>query len=342
MPYSNVIVNGSFNLGNTGWTGTDLETNYNENAYLANGSTNRVAEMDGVSSKITVMRQTVKLSSSHTTSLTFRTALRKASAPGAGEGFRVDIVNSSNVVIVSQSFFPTSGSWATVSIPVTFPSAGSYTVRFTELGPNNSLGAIIDDVSMLACFTSGTLIETAVGARPVDTLLPGDLIWTQDAGLLPLRWIGQRKVSIAEQIADMRLRPVQFALGALGDGLPRCQMTLSQQHRVCLEGWRAELYFAQPQVLVPAKALINDKTIRVSASIHPVTYVHFLLDGHQIVRGDGVLSESFYPSAMALAGLDAAARAELLTFFPALADFEANNPQMARTVLRKSEALVLL
>ena len=39
MPITNLIVNGDFNLGNTGWSGTDMETSYNEHTYLGNGNT---------------------------------------------------------------------------------------------------------------------------------------------------------------------------------------------------------------------------------------------------------------------------------------------------------------
>ena len=44
-------------------------------------------------------------------------------------------------------------------------------MRFTELGADDSLGAIIDDVSMLICFVAGTLIETLTGPRAVETLV---------------------------------------------------------------------------------------------------------------------------------------------------------------------------
>ncbi|NUB44775.1 Hint domain-containing protein [Fertoebacter nigrum] len=338
MPQNNIIQNGSFDAGSDGWTGTDLETNFTEGAYVPGNSPNRVAELDGTNAQITVMQQTISIAGAQTTALTFRTALRSASAPGQGEGFRVDILDSDGNVIATQEYFPSSTGWVTQALPVSFPEAGTYTVRFTELGANDSLGAIVDDISMLVCFTAGTLIDTADGPRAVESLTVGDLIWTQDAGLQPLRWIGLREVSVAEQQADARLRPVVFAPGSLGRELPERRMMVSPQHRICMGDWRTELYFGQPEVLIPAHALVNGGTVRVADGLSPVTYVHFLLDGHQIVRSDGALTESFFPSALSLGGLDRAARDELFALFPDLASLRHAFPRTARRVLRGREA----
>ncbi|MGL6209085.1 MAG: Hint domain-containing protein [Paracoccaceae bacterium] len=338
MPQTNVIVNGDFNLGNTGWGGTDLETNYTETAYLGNNSTNRVAEMDGTTGQITVMTQSVTVTKAITTNLTFRTALRTMSQKNAGtEGFKVEVLNAQNQVIGTQTFLPTSTAWVTNTMSVTFPTGGTYTIKLTELGPNDSLGAIIDDVGMLICFTAGTQILTADGARAVETLTHGDLIWTLDDGMQPLRWIGQRTVGMAELLADRALHPITFAPGSLGGGLPQRTMALSPQHRVCLGGWQAELHFGQSEVLVSAQSLVNGTTITRAMPTAPVTYVHFLLDGHQIVRSDGVLTESFFPTALSLSGLDRAARDEVLGLFPDLASLTRAYAQTARPVLRGTE-----
>ncbi|MDP2738649.1 MAG: Hint domain-containing protein, partial [Pseudorhodobacter sp.] len=72
----------------------------------------------------------------------------------------------------------------------------------------------------LPCFTAGTLIATDVGEQPVESLAVGDLVWTLDAGLQPIRWIAQRLVTLADQRRDARLCPVVFEPGALGPGMP--------------------------------------------------------------------------------------------------------------------------
>ncbi|HEY6918578.1 MAG TPA: Hint domain-containing protein, partial [Tabrizicola sp.] len=72
-----------------------------------------------------------------------------------------------------------------------------------------------------------------------------------------------------------------------------------------------------------------------------VTYVHILFDRHEIVQSDGVWTESFQPAERTLNALDAAARAEVLTLFPELADDPASFPA-ARLSLRAYEAKVLV
>jgi hypothetical protein len=50
-----------------------------------------------------------------------------------------------------------------------------------------------------------------------------------------------------------------------------------------------------------------------------VSYVHFMCESHQVVRTEGLWSETFYPGTQALKALDPAARAEILALFPELA-----------------------
>ena len=67
---------------------------------------------------------------------------------------------------------------------------------------------------------------------------------TLDQGLQLVYWAGQRKVSWCGSMA-----PIEIAAGALGNW-PR--LVVSPQHRMLIEGWRAEIYFGQRQVLSAA------------------------------------------------------------------------------------------
>lgn len=190
----------------------------------------------------------------------------------------------------------------------------------------------------LPCFTAGTLIATGTGEQLVESLAVGDLVWTLDAGLQPIRWIAQRLVTLADQQRDARLCPVVFEPGALGPGVPARRLAVSKQHRIWCSDWRTDLYFGVPEVLVAAKALVNSGSGHVDPPQAAVTYVHFLLDGHQIVRSNGALTESFFPTALSLGAVDRAARAELFTLFPDLATLRHAFAQTARPVLRGREA----
>jgi hypothetical protein len=333
-----IIVNGTFAQGSLGWSGTDIETSYTETAYLGNGSTNNVAEIDGKRGQITRMEQSITVNSDVETALTFRTALRTASQNNAGtEGFRIEIRDAAGKVIASQTVTPTSQAWTAVSVPVTFPAAGTYTIRFTEVGIDDSLGAIVDDVSLLVCFAADCRIETETGLVRAGALTAGQRVWTRDAGLQPIRWVGRRRVTAAEMAADPRLRPIAFAPGSLGEGRPFRTMRLSPQHRLCIGNWKTDLYFAAREVLIPAVALVNGHSVRQVLPPGGVTYVHFLLDAHHVVCSDGALTESFLPAPGALRGVDAAARRELFALFPELARRDARHPLPARPILRVGE-----
>ena len=68
-------------------------------------------------------------------------------------------------------------------------------------------------------------------------------------------------------------------------------------------------------------------------------YFHILFDGHEIIFAEGAEAESFHPGEQALSTLEDAAREELLTLFPELA--ETSRP-LARHSLKAYEAKALL
>lgn len=136
------------------------------------------------------------------------------------------------------------------------------------------------------CFTPGTLIETDRGLRKIENLTAGDRVLTRDHGFQVLRWIGSETAAATGVYA-----PVAFAPGAIGNRDP---LVVSQQHRVLVTDWRAQLFAGEDEVLVAAKHLVNghDITLRHGGD---VTYVHILFDRHEVVKAGGVWSESLYP-----------------------------------------------
>jgi hypothetical protein len=352
MPQTDVIANGDFQTAPpswngsaqwiivsgapssfVGWTGSDIEWGQ-ESVYLSGGSTtNRVIEMDGNSNAVTVIQQSFTVGGQVNAVLSFDLALRANVASNVGEGVRVDILNDQGDVIQTQSYTPRTNLWQTNTLSVPLDEAGTYTIRFTELGPNNSFGVVLDDVSLLICFVAGTLIDTPKGPRPVEALRVGDLVLTADDGAQPVRWVGQRRVTRRELRRDPRLWPVTIRAGAFGADMPARDLAVSRQHRILCSGWACELHFAEAEVLVPAVRLVNGDSIRLEEPSGDVTYVHFLCDRHQIVTANGLASESFYPSRLSLGGVAADAQAELLLIFPELADLVASPLDLARPVV---------
>ncbi|MDZ4095254.1 MAG: Hint domain-containing protein, partial [Paracoccaceae bacterium] len=193
---------------------------------------------------------------------------------------------------------------------------------------------------VIPCFTPGCLIETDRGARPVEDLIPGDKVLTRDNGAQTLRWVGKRQLSRADLMAQDRFCPVRFRAGAFGAGMPARDMMVSPQHRVLFTGPRAEMLFGEPEVLVAAAHLLGTRGVhRVFPA--PVCYIHLLFDAHEIIRADGIWTESFQPGDLTLNSMQSAQRAELLAIFPALQRADALYPA-ARRSLRAHEARVLM
>ncbi|WP_147110366.1 Hint domain-containing protein [Tateyamaria sp. syn59] len=190
------------------------------------------------------------------------------------------------------------------------PNATTTSIQFNQPNPDQiSYGTTSAGDTGIACFAAGTMIDTPDGQRDVAALNAGDTVLTLDHGPMPLLWCGQRTVA-----GTGRFAPVEFAPGALG---ATCRLRVSPQHRVLIRGWQSELYFGADEILVPAKALVNGSTV-VQREVSQVTYVHLLFECHQIVRSNGLWSESYLPSCPDACPWNREAEAELLALFPEL------------------------
>ena len=155
-------------------------------------------------------------------------------------------------------------------------------------------------INGITCFAAETLIDTAEGPRPAGRIRTGDLVRTKDHGLQPVRWAGMRRVSRAEMIARPTLQPVRIAAGALGEGVPGADVTVSRQRRILIASPVAQLLLDESEVLVPAHALAGLPGVEQVLPEAGVDYVHLLFDRHEVVMAEGLASESFYPGPQAM------------------------------------------
>ncbi|MEO0357094.1 MAG: Hint domain-containing protein, partial [Pseudomonadota bacterium] len=189
------------------------------------------------------------------------------------------------------------------------------------------------DFRAFPCFAAGSMIVTSTGSVAVEDLEVGDKVLTLDNGFQPIRWVGKRTVDGMGKMA-----PIRFAKNTLG---AEQDLFVSPQHRMLVTGWQAELIAGMAEVLVPAKHLINDGSVRQIAQDH-VTYVHILFDQHEVIWANGVASESFHPARMGLGTLEEDTREELYALFPELRlrPQSAYGPS-ARLTLRAHEAALM-
>lgn len=221
---------------------------------------------------------------------------------------------------------------------------GSITYTNTDPGVGGGLsgsatladGTVVnfDEIeNVIICFTEGTRISTPYGQRNIETLGIGDEVLTLDNGVQRIRWIGRRTVPAVGKLA-----PVRIKAGAFENAR---DLLVSPQHRMLLDGWRAQLLFGEEQVLTSAKHLVNDNTIRHD-DCGEVTYIHMLFDQHEIVFAENVPSESFFPGSTGLDAITCEAREELFGIFPELRSLPNSYGDTARMCLRKPEAKLFM
>ena len=179
----------------------------------------------------------------------------------------------------------------------------TYTIHSTS--GDSDVGYIT--LHTVPCFVAGTMIATPGGERPVESLAPGDLVCTLDEGPQPLRWIGRRTVPASGDQA-----PIAISAGAFGD---HGRLVVSPLHRILLRHGLAEMLFGAGEVLVAARDLVNDLTVRPMPGGW-VDYVHILFDRHQIVTSNGMATESFLPGPQTADAYEAAMIAEICALFP--------------------------
>ncbi|MDF0602325.1 Hint domain-containing protein [Psychromarinibacter sp. C21-152] len=202
-----------------------------------------------------------------------------------------------------------------------------------RLNPGLSVLAVSDEiepVGPMPGFLSGSWVETAAGARPVEQLRPGDLVVTAERGLQPVRHAVARDVPAVGEFRPVRLRAPYFGL--------RTDLNLAPHHRVMIDGSDAEYLFGVDTVLVEARHL-GPMTGRPSdPEAQVVRYHQIVLDGHACLMVAGTWAESLYLGQ--LARRPARHASSVLAHVPAEAI--PVHEEIAGPLLKPFEAMVLV
>ena len=151
---------------------------------------------------------------------------------------------------------------------------------------NPSLGPTIDLTTpaiFIYCFAQDTQIATDRGDVSVQSLTIDDTVTTVEGRQVPIKWIGRQTVQ--KLFSGERMQPVRIRAGALGDGLPHSDLTVTADHGMIVDG-----------LVINASALVNGTTIDwVPMSDLPdqVTYYHIETEAHDVILANGATSETF-------------------------------------------------
>ena len=133
------------------------------------------------------------------------------------------------------------------------------------------------------CFAAGTLIATPDGETAVEALCAGDLVTTAKGRAVPVKWIGRQ--TRLPFFSGAAVAPVRIKAGALGDGLPHNDLTVTADHGMILDG-----------LVITAGALVNGETITLVPTAelpNRLTYYHIETENHDIILANGAPAETF-------------------------------------------------
>lgn len=194
-------------------------------------------------------------------------------------------------------------------------SANTETAHTTEV-----IGVVAFENGVIPCFLKGTRIAVPGGQAKVEDLAVGDLVLNRAGQSRAIAWISRRAYDRAAGDVAPRENPVRIAKGALGAGVPRRDLWVSQQHRVLVRSRIAARMFGSAEVLVAAKRLVGAPGVDIDRSLRNIAYYHILLTSHDLVLAEEMPVETLYLGPGILATLDARATAEVLQVVPDLRD----------------------
>jgi hypothetical protein len=218
---------------------------------------------------------------------------------------------------ISGTFFATSltGEAALFQDPLIIMSGpSSYSIDFnstTNFGPNSDLSKLVlswngeypttlsgksinnngtlETVtntgsinSQMACYCLGTMLLTPDGEVAVEDLTADQLLVTASGEAKPIRWIGQSRIDMRRHADPDMIRPIRIAAGALADNLPARDLLVSPDHAILVDG-----------ALVPARLLVNHRSVTEEADMMDVNYFHVELDQHDIIFAEGAAAETY-------------------------------------------------
>lgn len=197
--------------------------------------------------------------------------------------FAGDFTSTSNTSGVSLAGNPSGSISVGLTVGGTTDIAPS-AAQTTDVSPGGSglIAVALSDLGNAACFAEGTPILTTRGEVPIERIAVGDRLLPARGGAPPaVVWVGWRRVALARHPRPQDVQPVRIAQDAFAPGMPSCDIWLSPDHGVFVDG-----------VLVPIRYLCNGASIRTEPR-QAITYWHVEVAQHDILLAAGLPSETY-------------------------------------------------
>lgn len=182
--------------------------------------------------------------------------------------------------------------------------------------------------------TADTLISTPSGEVCLGDLRPDDKVLTRDNGVQEVKWVCKKAMTGRQLLDASHLRPIHFAGGSLGKGLPTRDMMVSPNHRMLVGQEQTCLTLGQKQDLAAAKHLVDHNAIQ-QIDTTGVQYIQLMFDNHEIVKANGTWTECFQPEDYSMGGLGNSQRNEVFEVFPEIRLVQDRTTQIAAAPTRR-------
>ena len=137
----------------------------------------------------------------------------------------------------------------------------------------------------IPCYLRGTHILTPEGERLIEELKIGDPVVTFSGESKPIKWIGRERFKReSSECWPDDFVPVRISRFALDERTPHRDLYVSRNHSIYIDG-----------VLIPAKYLLNDRSIARSApeGADTMEFLHVELFAHDVIYAEGAPAETF-------------------------------------------------
>lgn len=261
-------INGAVNLANGG----TLVINATAGGSVAMlGSTNAGLLISGLASGGTLTTQIISFD---------------GVAPGNSDGIQIAGVKAADVASVSypddDHVVFTLKNGKVITLNIVGAKAAGYSLSDSSAG----------NLMYETCFLAGNMIATPDGLRAIETLNVGDRVSvfekdSRKTGTRTILWAGQKTVYTPSSATlgtatDRGAFPVRILKDAFAPDTPSQDMLITPEHCLCLDGR-----------LVPARMLVNDRSIFYDRSFESYTYYHIETKDHCLIWANNVLTETY-------------------------------------------------
>ncbi|WP_086632559.1 Hint domain-containing protein [Commensalibacter intestini] len=168
------------------------------------------------------------------------------------------------------------GSSITLNIP------GIESTGYT-LGENSDGNVVFE-----TCFLTGTLIAMISGMTNVENIQVGEIIETFDWKTnqtinTPVIWVGHKHMTVKTYLPDdLAGYPVRVLKNAISENVPNEDLLITPEHCLFFNG-----------NFIPARMLVNGRSIYYDRSITSYDYYHIETEAHSVIWANNTLTETY-------------------------------------------------